>query len=161
LPIRADEILDWALKNRGQNSYTPVGHTTYAQSLAEYKDEQRELCARRARRSLELEAEKIQAEERKKRKKVEHKERLKEGLSRAKRVKQALQVLNALSPSERLQTLSNNEFPLEAVSMDMIDIEALKNLSEEELRKLLDRIDRRKGAWGSIGKFISGILERK
>jgi hypothetical protein len=82
-------------------------------------------------------------------------------LSRAKRVKQALQVLNALSPSERLQTLSNNEFPLEAVSMDMIDIEALKNLSEEELRKLLDRIDRRKGAWGSIGKFISGILERK
>ena len=72
-----------------------------------------------------------------------------------------LEELAALSPPERLRALSINEFPLEALPMELIDKEKLEELSSEELRKLFSRIDQRRGKWGSVAKFISGILERR
>ena len=160
MPERSDELLDWALKNRGENLYTPVGHMTYARSVEEYKAEQRADNARRARRHLELEAEQAEAKKRQRQKKVAHQKRLKDGVAHAKRVKSTLAELTALSPSERWRTLSVNEFPLEAVPMDLIDREALEELSDEELKKLLSRIDQRKGKWRSIAKSINRILKR-
>jgi len=161
MPERSDELLDWALKNRGQNEYTPVGHITAARSLEEYKIEQQEKCAGRARRHLQLEAEKAEVKKRRRQKKDAHQERIQDGTSRAKGITTTLEELAALSPPERLRALSINEFPLEALPMELIDKEKLEELSSEELRKLFSRIDQRRGKWGSVAKFISGILERR
>lgn len=161
MPGRTDELLDWALKNRGGNAYTPVGHTTFARSLEEYKTEEQEKISRRARRRLEEEVEQAEAKKRKKQKQVAHQKRIKRGVSNAKTVKPTLEKLAALSPSDRLRTLSVNEFPLEAVPMDLIDKDALEELPDQDLQKLLSRIDQRKGKWGSVAKSINRILERR
>ena len=82
-------------------------------------------------------------------------------MARAKKVKSTLEELTALTASGRLRTLSANDFPLEAVPMDLIDKEALEELSDEELQNLFSRIDRRKGKWGSVAKTINRILDQK
>ena len=161
MPERGDELLDWALKNRGENIYTPAGHTILAQSLEEYGFELIAVNARRDRRHLEWEAEKAEAIKRKRQKKIAHQKRLKARVPRAKKVKSTLEELTALTASGRLRTLSANDFPLEAVPMDLIDKEALEELSDEELQKLFSRIDRRKGKWGSVAKSINSILDQR
>ncbi len=161
LPDRRDELLDWALRNRGDNPYTPAGHVTYARSLGEYNAEEKEDIARRARRRLEEEAEQAEARKRARDKTVAHQERLESGVARRKTIKSTLEELAVLSPSERWRTLSVNDVPLEAIPKDLIDKEALEGLSDEELQKLLSRIDQRKGEWGSVAKSIHRILERR
>ena len=151
------ELANWALKNRGRNQYTPFGRVSSAKDYDGWLHEQR---ARNERLAESLERERSLQEEAKRRKIQridDHKERLREGKSRATLAREFNDHLSAIPAIERLKLVAHSEMPLEVVAKGFIDdfVSAIPLLDDETASVLLKKIGRRnQRPWAQIRQAL-------
>jgi len=157
------EVANWVLENRGRNPYLPFGGQSYAQNYDGYLAERQ---AARQRYQDHLDGQSEQQGEKKRREKERHEKfvtRLEDGKERAIRVREFNSELAALSLSERLQVVVTSDFPLEAVSNDLlVDAPgAAPSIDPEIKSRLVQVIDRRnRGIWGRIKRACVGEMSK-
>jgi hypothetical protein len=151
------ELANWALTNRGRNSYIPFGGRTDVNSYDEWiaeKKLRRQRITEHGRHQLFQQEEKIIRRE----KRLEcYKARLHDGKVRAKLVKEYNKSLSLVDIGERLKLIAHSDMPLESVDSELLD-EVLcdsPSLNTKTINILLEKIDRRdRGSWRMIKRAL-------
>ena len=137
------ELADWALKNRGRNTYTPFGHRTFATSLREYRVEQQEKARRRRAQDSQSQADQAAARQRRAGRQEAHAARQAATARRSTKLRSELRQLMSKPPPVRLAAIAHGALPLEMIESDWIDRDVLEQADDKTLRALIVRIDKR------------------
>ena len=152
------ELADWALKNRGSNSYIPFGGTTYAANYREWIDEKELKAYRYGEHVREQQLQRKEKIIRQEKRFESHEERLRDGEVRAILVKEYNRKLSLAALGDRLNLIALSDMPLESVDSKLlneilVEFPTLDNATKNILLKKIDR--RNQGSWGKIRQIIS------
>jgi hypothetical protein len=162
----AEELLDWALRRRGRNDYTPIGRATSARSADEYYYRRaiKEACrAVAAAEQEELAAAGVMRRAERAALAADHAKR-----SEANRIgRQArLDQLAKKDHLSRLKYLSlQDECPLGSLPVDIFQnaLEAISRLPDAELTALATRLDQHRGLkeWREIRHIVDTQVKHR
>jgi len=150
-------LVEWLRRVGTTNSFIHIGRSGYPSNRDEHAEMVR--WAHKQRVDAENVKERKQCKQRRERERLHaHHQRLIAGERRSRAVSTMNVQLLALQPYERLVSIIDSDFPLEAVCTDVIDglHRSLPRLDYEKRNQLSKKIDkRRRGIWGRIGRQIN------
>lgn len=143
------ELVDWALKNRGSNDYTPTGSMVVGKSLRE-DSEIRYECWKENNEKKEKLAQEIKLRKQARASAVA--KHLEQGRERHSRRTELLSRLVQMSEIEKLDWLSSSDTTLHAIPPAIFDIEAITAHYQgtPDIEALTQRLGGYKGHWKKL-----------
>lgn len=151
------ELANWALTNRGRNSYIPFGGRTDVNSYDEWIIEKKLKKQRIAEHNSHQRSQREEKFTWQKKHLDLHEARILNGKNRAFGVKNYNERLSAYSLDNQLRIIAHSDMPLESVDNELLDqvLCDFPSLDTKTISILLEKIDRRdRGSWGRIKQAL-------
>jgi hypothetical protein len=158
------ELANWALTNRGRNSYIPFGGRTdvnsYDEWIIEKKLKKQGIAEHDSHQLIQQEEKIIRQEIRL----DQHKARICDSENRVSNVKSYNERLSTHNFDNRLRIIAHSDMPLDSVDNELLDevLGDFSSLDTKTISILLKKVDRReRGSWGRIKRALVLAINRE